>query len=237
MNPTIHVGVSGFSYPAWKGKFYPKDARNEDLLLRYAQRLGSVEINSSFYGAPRQDTIKSWAERTNIGFRFAFKAPRLITHITKLGAGSADYAKRFSDSLGPLGPRLGPILFQLPPFIKLDMNLLERFLTETDPLADRVFEFRDKSWLGDSVFGAMQRHHVGFCIAETEEMEPRFEVTSSTAYFRLRKDEYNSVAMDSWAKKISKIASNAAQTYVFLRHDETGANALLAGRLAKNLAE
>src|SRR5271157_3276027 len=124
----IRVGVSGFSYPAWRGSFYPKEAKNEDLLIEYAKRLDCVEINSSFYGAPRQETIKNWAARTGQDFRFAFKAPRQITHIAKLGPGSAEAANRFSKSLDPLGLRRGPVLFQLPPFLKCDTKLLEEFL-------------------------------------------------------------------------------------------------------------
>jgi uncharacterized protein YecE (DUF72 family) len=235
MSKGMHVGVSGFSYPAWKGSFYPEGTKNENLLASYAERLGSVEINSSFYGAPRESTVRSWSEKTQGGFRFAFKAPRLITHIMKLGAGAAENAERFSSSLEPLGQRKGPILFQLPPFMRRDPDLLEKFLKETSTLKDRTFEFRHESWLEDSTYTLLAEHRAGFCIAETEEMEPRFRVTSRTAYFRLRKESYEAKTIDSWARKIREASSGAEETYVFLRHDETGKNAILARRLAKLL--
>jgi len=232
----IRVGVSGFSYPAWRGRFYPKEARSEDLLVEYAKKLDCVEINSSFYGAPRQETIKNWGARTKEDFVFAFKAPRQITHIAKLGPGSADAANRFSKILDPLGPRKGPVLFQLPPFLKRDTKLLEGFLGATTSVEGRVFEFRNRSWFDESVFRLLQNREVGFCVAETEDQEPEFRITSGTAYFRLRKDVYDAKAIDSWAERIARMAKGAEQAYVFLRHDETGENAVLAQRLVQKLA-
>src|SRR6267378_8519191 len=96
MSESFHVGVSGFSYPGWKGKFYPDDLKNEEFLGYYAQHLDSVEINSSFYAPPNAAMLKSWAGKTNEKFRFAFKAPRQITHILKLGKGSSEASSRFS---------------------------------------------------------------------------------------------------------------------------------------------
>jgi uncharacterized protein YecE (DUF72 family) len=233
----IHVGVSGFSYPAWRGRFYPKELKSEELLANYSKRLDCVEINSSFYGAPRHETVENWAAKTGSGFRLAFKAPRLITHIMKLGAGSDEAAGRFYDGLEPLGPRRGPILFQLPPFLKKDTKLLEGFLSGTETVKDRVFEFRNLTWLEESTYSLLQDRGAGFCIAETEDLKPEFRVTSGTAYFRLRKDEYDVKSVDSWAKRIGATAKKADRAYVFLRHDESGENALLAVHLAKKLSE
>jgi uncharacterized protein YecE (DUF72 family) len=234
---TIRVGVSGFSYPAWRGKFYSKEAKSEDLLVEYAKKLDCVEINSSFYSAPRAETVKNWSKKTGADFRFAFKAPRQITHIAKLGSGSVDAANRFSKILDTLGSRLGPVLFQLPPFLKRDGKLLEDFLSGTDSMRGRVFEFRNDSWFDESIYKQLEDHGTGFCIAETEDMKPEFRVTSDSAYFRIRKDRYDTKQIDTWAGLIAKTAKEAKQTYVFLRHDETGENALLAVRLAKSLVK
>jgi len=87
---SLYVGVSGFSYPGWKGNFYPKDLKSEDFLGYYSQKLNSVEINSSFYAPPRAMMVKSWLGKTRDDFRFSVKSPRQITHILKLGEGSAD---------------------------------------------------------------------------------------------------------------------------------------------------
>jgi uncharacterized protein YecE (DUF72 family) len=232
---SFYVGVSGFSYPRWRGKFYPKEAKSEELLAHYARRLRSVEINSSFYAAPKPAAVEGWAGRTGEDFRFAFKAPQQITHILKLGEGSAEAANRLSGTLDLLGPRRGPVLFQLPPYMKADLKLLERFLSETPDIEGRVFEFRHKSWLEAPTYRLLDGHETGFCIAETEEMRPTFQVTGGFAYYRLRMDSYDAKAIDRWAEKIGGAAKGSKACYVYLRHDETGENALLAERLAKRL--
>jgi uncharacterized protein YecE (DUF72 family) len=230
------IGVSGFSYPAWKGKFYPEELKSEDFLSYYSGRLGSVEINSSFYAAPGAAMVKSWAAKTPESFRFSFKAPRLITHIMKLGEGSQDAANKLSATLDLLGPRRGPILFQLPPFTKFDRDLLDGFLSKTSGIEPKVFEFRNKSWLVDSTYDLLEEHGAGFCIADTEEMEPTFKVMGGVAYFRLRKDAYDAQSIAEWGSRVKETASGSDECYVYLRHDETGENALLAQALAKKLA-
>ncbi|MDA4136931.1 MAG: DUF72 domain-containing protein [Thaumarchaeota archaeon] len=235
MTKEFNVGVSGFSYPGWKGKFYPKDLKGEEFLAYYSQHLRSVEINSSFYAPPRASMVKSWSERTSESFKFSFKAPKQITHVLKLGKGSVEAADRFSKVLDGLGQRRGPILFQLPPFSKVDHELLGEFLSGTTGIKDRVFEFRHESWLEDSTYRLLERNGAGFCIAETEELGPTFKVTGGIAYFRLRKEFYNPKVIDQWAEKISETAKGSKESYVYLRHDETGENAILAQRLSEKL--
>src|SRR5439155_26358808 len=121
------VGVSGFSYAGWKGTFYPDNLKSEEFLSYYSQRLNSVEINSSFYAPPSYATVKSWASRTGDNFMFSFKTPRQITQILKLGKGSVEAAERLGVTLTLLGEKKGPDLFQLPPYSKQDLNLLEDF--------------------------------------------------------------------------------------------------------------
>jgi uncharacterized protein YecE (DUF72 family) len=229
------VGVSGFSYASWKGTFYPKETKNEDLLVEYTKRLGTVEVNSSFYAPPRDVVVKGWAGKTEEKFRFAFKAPRLVTHILKLGNGSAESAAKFSKTLDLLGPRRGPVLFQLPPFLKVDLKLLEDFLSKTSAIEPKVFEFRHESWLNDSTYRALDKSGAGFCIAETEDLKPVLKVTGPLAYFRLRKDSYDQAAMDRWAEKIRKTSAGSKESFVYLRHDETGENAVLAQNLSGKL--
>jgi uncharacterized protein YecE (DUF72 family) len=230
------VGVSGFSYPGWKGRFYPKELKSDELLGYYSRRLNSVEINSSFYASPGAAMVKGWSSKTGAGFKFAFKGPRQITHILKLGKGASEAAERMSQVLGLLGPRRGPVLFQLPPYLRQDLALLDTFLTETRGIEDRVFEFRHESWLGKPTYQLLERHGAGFCIAETEEMKPEFQVTGGLAYLRLRKESYDGKSIDQWADKISKLAEGARECYAYLRHDETGENGVLAKRLADKIA-
>jgi uncharacterized protein YecE (DUF72 family) len=227
----LYVGVSGFSYPGWKGAFYPKDLKGEEFLSFYSRKLNSVEINSSFYAPPTVGTIKSWASKTQDRFRFSIKSPRQVTHILKLGKGSADPAKKLAATIELLGSRRGPILFQLPPFLKADLKLLESFLADTAVIEKKVFEFRHDSWLSEPTYSLLDKYETALCIAETEDMKPVLKVIGNTAYFRLRLDSYVNKTVDKWSARIMGLAKETKETYVYLRHDETGTNASLALRL------
>src|SRR5438128_8296876 len=143
------VGVSGFSYASWKGSFYPKDLKSEDFLSFYAGKLNSVEINSSFYAPPSAAMVKSWAGRTGEDFRFAIKSPRLITHTLKIAKGAPEAADRLGKTLDLPGGKLGPVLFQLPPFFRQDLKTLESCLTQTAGVKKKGLEFRHDSSLSD----------------------------------------------------------------------------------------
>jgi uncharacterized protein YecE (DUF72 family) len=233
----LHVGVSGFSYPRWKGNFYPEDLKSEDFLGYYSQKLNSVEINSSFYAPPTTAMVKSWAAKTQNDFQFSIKSPRQITHILKLGKGSSDSAKKLDATLELLGSKRGPVLFQLPPFLRQDLKLLESFLEETAPVSKKVFEFRHDSWLTEPTYTLLEKYRTGFCVAETEDMKPVMKVIGDIAYFRLRLDSYDKTTVDDWSTRIKDLAKNAEETYVYLRHDETGENASLALRLREGVQQ
>jgi uncharacterized protein YecE (DUF72 family) len=230
------VGVSGFSYAGWKGNFYPDNLKSEDFLPYYSQRLNSVEINSSFYAPPSSSMVKSWASKTGADFTFSFKAPRQITHILKLGKGSVESTERLAVTLSLLGDKKGPVLFQLPPYLKQDLKLLEDFLSNTPKIGERVFEFRHESWLNDLTFATLEKHDAGFCIAETEDMKPVFKVTGKTPYFRLRRDSYDGKMIDEWIGRIREVSRGSVSVYVYLRHDENGDNASKALEILKSFA-
>ena len=209
--------------------------KSDELLAHYSQRLKTVEINSSFYTQPKAEIVKRWSEKTSEAFRFAFKAPQLITHNLKLGKGSSEAAHRFSETIDLLGPRRGPVLFQLPPYLKQDLHLLGGFMSETADIIGRVFEFRHASWLRESTFRLLEENGAAFCIAETEDLEPVFRVTGGMGYFRLRKDSYDARTVGQWARKIRETTKGLQESYVYMRHDETGKNAVLAERLSERL--
>jgi len=209
--------------------------KSEEFLTYYSQHLNSVEINSSFYASPRAAAVMNWSAKVKGKFVFAFKAPKQITHVLKLGNGSPEAAQGLSKTLDLLGPKHGPILFQLAPYAKQDLRQLDEFLSKTPHIKNRVFEFRHESWLGGPTYQLLERHGAGFCIAETEDMNPVFQVTGGIAYFRLRKDSYDAKAIDQWAEKISEIAKGSRECYAYLRHDETGENAILAQRLHERI--
>ena len=228
------VGVSGFSYASWKGNFYPKGLKSEDFLSFYSGKLNSVEINRSFYAHPSAAMVKSWASRTGEDFRFAIKSPRLITHTLKIGKGAPEAADRLGKTLDLLEGKLGPVLFQLPPFFRQDLRTLESFLTQTAGMK-KVFEFRHDSWLNDSTYQLLEKHDAGFCIAETEDMKPVLRVTGELPYVRLRKDVYTAGDVSKWTEKIREIIQGSEQAYVYLRHDQTGENASYALGLKEKL--
>ncbi len=230
------VGVSGFSYSGWKGNFYPETLKSEEFLSYYSQRLNSVEINSSFYAPPSSAMVKSWASKTGDNFSFSFKAPRQITHIVKLGKGSVEATERLGMTLSLLGDKTGPVLFQLPPYSKQDLKLLEDFLANTSKIKQRVFEFRHESWLNDPTYATLEKHDADFCIAETEDMKPVFKVTGKTPYFRLRRESYDTKMIDDWTRKIKETGRGSESVYVYLRHDENGDNASKALKILEALA-
>jgi uncharacterized protein YecE (DUF72 family) len=228
----MFVGTSGFSYTSWRGKFYPSDLKSEDFLSYYSKQLNSVEINNSFYASPSPGMIRTWSGKTSDSFRFAFKAPRQITHILKLdGKLAVEASHRLEQSVNLLGEKRGPLLFQLPPYLRQDLPRLESFLNHTSGMNGRVFEFRHSSWMTDETYKLLDKYHAGFCIAETEDMAPVLQVTGGLAYFRLRKDHYDQKTIVDWSKKIGELSKGLAETYVYLRHDETGENAGLALKL------
>lgn len=230
------VGVSGFSYPGWKGKFYPKETKSEEFLPYYSNKLSSVEINSSFYAQPTSSMVKGWAGKTATEFVFSFKSPKQITHVAKLGDESIEQVERMSKTLDLLGPRRGPILFQLPPFSKQNLDVLREFLFKTRGVKKRVFEFRHESWFQDATFTLLEDEGVGHCIVDSEDFATKLKVTSGLAYFRLRKESYDQGSIDAWAKKIAEVTKGVGERYVYLRHDETGENAILAQSLARALS-
>src|SRR2546423_15381254 len=212
----FYVGVSGFSYASWKGTFYPKDLKSEDFLSFYSGKLNSVEINSYFYAPPSAAMVKSWAGRTGEDFRFAIKSPRLITHTLKIGKGAPEAADRLGNTLDLLRAKLGPVLFQLPPFFRQDLKTLESFLTQTTGVKRKVFEFRHESWLNDSTYQLLEKHDAGFCIAETEDIKPVLKVIGRLRYFRRRKDVYTPSAARKWTEKIRAIIKGSEEAHVNL---------------------
>jgi uncharacterized protein YecE (DUF72 family) len=236
MAKNLYVGVSGFSYPGWKGNFYPKDLKSEEFLSYYSKRLNSVEINSSFYAPPSSTMVKSWSSKTEDSFKFSMKAPRQITHILKLGKGAADSTQRLDGTLELLGPKRGPVLFQLPPFLRQDLKLLQDFLEETSAFKQRVFEFRHDSWMNDSTYNLLEKNDAGFCIAETEDMRPVLKVIGGVSYYRLRNERYDDKNIDSWSKKIIELSKDSKEVFVYLRHDETGDNTSKALRLMESVS-
>jgi uncharacterized protein YecE (DUF72 family) len=227
-----HAGTSGFSYDAWKGPFYPADIKNRDMLAFYASRLGTVEINNTFYRMPRAETLDGWAKQVPEDFRFVIKAPQSITHRAKL-KGTRDAVEHLSTTCGALGTRLGPILFQLPPSLRADVERLRRFLSELPPGARAAFEFRHPSWEDPGVVEALRSAGAGWCVNDSEEAttEPEFPVTADFGYLRLRRPSYSDDDLRAWADRIR--ARPWSEVFVFFKHEDEGIAPRLATRFAQ----
>jgi uncharacterized protein YecE (DUF72 family) len=221
----VLIGTSGFSYPAWKGSFYPEKLPEKQMLAFYAGRLGAVEINHSFYRMPTPESLARWAAETPAGFRFALKSPRRITHEKKL-VDVAAAVERLDQAARALGDKLGPILFQLPPTLRKDLVRLDDFLAALPPGLKPAVEFRHESWFADDVYARLGVHGAALCIAESEELTTPLVATTSWGYLRLRRQDYDEAALASWAERLK--AQSWETTYVFFKHEEEGKGPTLA---------
>jgi uncharacterized protein YecE (DUF72 family) len=186
----IYVGTSGFSYPKWRGSFYPPKMRQEEMLRYYAERFGAVEINSSFYRMPTADVVKSWAAELPRSFQFTFKAPQAITHFKRL-KDAAEPTKQFLKTVALMKHRCGPLLFGLPPNFKKDLPRLNAFLKSLRGKRRIAFEFRHPSWFDDEVFASLRKHRVALCTAD-EDKSPFTDLiaTARFGYIRLRREKH-----------------------------------------------
>lgn len=216
----IHVGTSGWSYKEWKGSFYPPKLPAREMLRFYSARFSTVEVNNSFYRIPSERVLASWAEQVPQEFRFVMKASRRITHHQRLRDedGSIGY---FLRAVNPLGSRLGPTLFQLPPTFKKDASRLQSFLERLPPRWPAAFEFRHQSWFDDEVYQLLQLRDVPLVAVDEDEAYGAgapLVTTASWGYLRLRRLQYDPPALQGWAARIAAQPWKGA--YVFLKHEE-----------------
>jgi uncharacterized protein YecE (DUF72 family) len=223
------IGTSGFSYDAWKGSFYPEKMAAKDMLRYYAERFPTVEINNTFYRMPKAALLEGWAEQVPESFRFVIKAPQKITHIARLKECGEllSYLYRVTASLGP---RLGPLLFQLPPNFKRDVPRLEAFIADMPERRRVAFEFRHASWFDDETYAALKKHGAALCVADTgEEPVAPLVATTDWGYLRLRREEFSDAELAEWARRIREQPWSDA--FVFLKHEEEGRGPKLAAKL------
>jgi uncharacterized protein YecE (DUF72 family) len=217
----LFVGTSGFSYAEWKGSFYPAGLPDAEMLPSYAERLPTVEINNTFYRMPQPALLEGWNQKVKSeGFRFALKAPRSITHISRL-KDAADGTGYFLKVASTLGARLGPILFQLPPFLRKDAGVLREFLEQLPPGTLAAFEFRHPSWFDDEITTLLADKGAALVAGDPDEGEPLpLIATASFGYLRLRAASYDLAGLQAWHARIAAQPWQAA--YVYLKHEVLG---------------
>jgi uncharacterized protein YecE (DUF72 family) len=229
------VGTSGYNYDEWKGHFYPEKLAKSARLRFYAERFSTVEINYTFYRNPIAKTLAAWAADTPPAFRFSLKAWQGITHRKRLrDAGEAvDF---FCKNARALGPKLGPILFGLPPFHRKDAPLLADFLAGLPPDLEAAFEFRHPSWFDDEIYRLLSDEDAALCVAESEELATPLVKTAPFGYFRLRRQDYDAAAVARWAELIHG-AGFSGDVYVYFKHEDSARGVSLATELSARLAE
>jgi uncharacterized protein YecE (DUF72 family) len=224
----IYAGTSGWSYTSWKPEFYPQKLAAKKFLAHYATRLNSVEVNYTFRRHASQALLNGWIEATGNDFQFAVKAHQTITHIKRLND-VGEFAGQFLRSIEPLhkAKKLGPVLFQLPPYLKCDAGRLRAFLASLPKGLRATFEFRHESWFNEEVYAILRSAGAALCAAESEKLESPEVQTADFCYLRLRKP---GVDLQEVERKVRRLAQDG-DVYVYFKHEETPEGALNAAAL------
>jgi uncharacterized protein YecE (DUF72 family) len=212
--PGLYVGTSGWSYPTWRGGFYPEKARPAEFLRFYSERFSSVELNTSFYQLPAEEQFRAWAEQTPPDFRFAVKMTGRITHSGRLGL-----VGTFCERVRLLGERLGPVLVQLPETRPRDDGFLALLLGSLDPELEVAFEFRHESWAG----------------ADVPVTVNSLEGEAPFRYLRLREPPYDDAALKALAERLRPLLDRGIRIYCYFKHEDEPTGPAYAERLLELL--
>ena len=232
----IWVGTSGYNYPEWKGSFYPQTLPAAKMLPYYAERFPTVEINYTFYRAPSEKILQGWDAATPERFKLTLKAPKRITHDARL-RDCADRVRQFLETAAVLGPKLGALLFQLPPNLKKDVALFDAFLDAFPPRVCAAFEFRHVSWLDEEIYARLRARNLALCVADSEKLSTPVEVTADYGYFRLRDEGYGSADIERWARVNGDRTRQCRDVYVYFKHEESGKGPQFARELIAALPQ
>jgi len=217
----VFAGASGYSFKEWKGVFYPEKCKPEEMLPFYSQRLPTVEINNTFYRMPKASVLEDWKRTVPADFRFAIKASRRITHMSRIKAeSSAEPVEFLYKTLAALGEKRGPVLFQLPPNMKKDLARLQAFLAFLPADHRAAFEFRNDEWFDDEVYATLKAAGAALVLSEREDNAPPPLVeTAPFGYVRLRLENYADDDLRRWAERIA--ATGWGETFVYFMHEPT----------------
>ena len=238
MPQQILIGTSGWHYAHWKGPFYPAKIASGEMFAFYCERFATVELNNSFYRLPSNETFRCWKKQAPSGFLFAVKASRFITHMKKLKDPEQSLTRFLSAATG-LGRKLGPVLFQMPPFWSKDTARLSAFLCALPKGLRCAFEFRHPSWFDREVYELLQTQDAAFCAFDLAgEQSPR-TLTASFGYLRLHgpakqkySGRYSKPQLRQWLSCCELwIKEGAQQVFVYFDNDQAGYAAINAQEL------
>ena len=228
------AGTSGWAYPSWKPDFYPEKLAQKNFLKHYAAQLNTVEVNFSFRQLLKETTVQKWMAESPDGFRFGVKAHQVITHIKRL-KDSEEFVKRFLGTIEPLAQarKLGPVLFQLPPNLKANPEVLQNFLCSLPRGLCAAFEFRHDSWLTDETYTALRDRGIALCVAENEDRTTPDVVTAPYCYYRFRKPNYTPEERAAMVGRIQEHLGAGRDVFAYFKHEETPEGALYAVEMLK----
>src|SRR5438270_13683141 len=223
----LFAGTSGWAYPSWRPDFYPEKLAQKKFLSYYATKLNTVEVNFTFRQLVKETTVQNGMQESPDHFKFGIKAHQVITHIKRL-KGTQDFVPRFLQTIEPLAAagKLGPVLFQLPPNLKMDAALLKDFLAVLPRSVPAAFEFRHTSWFVDSTWDLLKSCNAALCVAETETMTTPDVATANIAYYRFRKPTYTGEERQSMIHRIQEHLGAGRNVFAYFKHEETPDGAL-----------
>ena len=234
---TVWIGTSGWQYRDWRGTFYPAGDAQARWLETYADRFATVESNNAFYRLPERHVFEAWAQRTPPDFMMAVKVSRYLTHIRRLRE-PEEPVERFLDRVAGLGPKLGPVLLQLPPQFRCDLGRLEATL-ERFPAGVRVaVEFRHETWFVDPVRRLLERHGAALCLADRRRVLTPLWRTADWTYLRFHEGRampnpcYGRTALRTWVDRLVDGWGRDAEAWVYFNNDPRGCAPRDAARFA-----
>ena len=224
---TVRVGTSGWVYGHWKGRFYPEELAQSRWLQHFAQHFSTVELNASFYHLPKPETFARWRVSTPEGFLFAVKASRYMTHTKKL-RDAEEPCSRFINSASRLEEKLGPVLFQLPPTLQANTQVLKDFCMVLPPSYLYAIEPRHESWFQREVYRILEKHNIALCMADSPDWPMEETITAAFIYIRfhggsvLYGSNYSGEELSVWAGRIRKWAKENLDVYAYFNNDAHG---------------
>jgi uncharacterized protein YecE (DUF72 family) len=237
----VWIGTSGWTYDGWRGPFYPKEVPKKDWLAWYATQFPATEINGSFYRTPSLAAVRGWRDQTPNDFRFVWKASKFITYWKRLTEKCESSIALMETRLQALAPKVGGVLFQLPPQFPKNRERLESFLQMLPRRYCHAFEFRHRSWYDDDIFELLRSHDISLCLSDHHDAPAPWEVTARHVYVRGHgpggryKDHYSTKALRDWARHIARWRRQRRTVFVFFDNDQKSAAPADARRLAEIL--
>ncbi len=243
MSLPYYIGTSGWHYEHWRNRFYPEQLTKAKWLEFYATHFATVELNNSFYHLPSETAFANWRDSSPANFIFAVKVSRFITHMKRL-KNTEEAVDKFITRAKILDQKLGPLLYQLPPNMHRNDDLLESFLSTLPQGMKHVFEFRHQSWLEEKVFDILHKYNMGLCVFDMPSISCPLVATADFAYVRFHGSTglyfscYSDEELADWAKRLADLASNLKALYIYFNNDAEAfavRNALTLGNYLQRL--